>query len=99
MLRSCVRHVPRLASRPQWRRFQSTRADGFNEALPRRDLVAPAFFAGVFGFSWWAAEEGTIKGLAEKMDMPTDPNAYPTPNQIFHQLWPFLAGTLGMLFE
>ena len=34
------------------------RTDGFNEALPRRDIVAPLVCTGVFGFSWWMAEEG-----------------------------------------
>jgi hypothetical protein len=75
------------------------RTDGFNEALPRRDLVAPLLCAGVYGFSWWAADEGRIRALAEQADINTDPNANPTMNQVFHHLWPYVAGTLGMLFE
>ena len=31
--------------------------------------------------------------------MNTDPNAWPTPKQLFSHFWPFVASTLGMLFE
>ena len=83
------------------RRLLSTeaRTDGFNEALPRRDLVAPLVCASVYAFSWFAADEGRIQSLAEKVDVNTDPSKNPTPNQVFHHLWPYVAGTLGMLFE
>lgn len=83
------------------RRLQSSapRDDGFNEALPRRDFIAPLFCAGVYGFAWWMAGEGRVQHLAQKVDVNTDPNAWPTANQVFHHLWPFAAGTLGMFFE
>ena len=83
------------------RRFASTgtRADGFNEALPRRDIVAPLVCAGAYGLSWWCAEEGTVKGLVEGVELNTDPEAWPTPKQVAGHLWPFLASTLAMVFE
>ena len=31
--------------------------------------------------------------------MNTDPNAWPAPKQLFSRFWPFVASTLGMLFE
>ena len=77
----------------------AARSDGFTEALPKKDVVAPLFVAGVWGASWMFAEEGNIESLASKMDINTDPNATPTPNQVFHHLWPFVAGTIGMLFD
>ena len=40
-----------------------------------------------------------VKELSEAVEVNTDANAWPTPNQIFHHLWPFFAGTLGMMFE
>jgi len=83
------------------RRMSSTaaRTDGFTEALPKGDYVAPLFFAGVYGFSFWMADEGRIKELAEKVDINTDPSKNPTPNQVFHHVWPYIAGSLGTLFD
>ncbi|KAL1514485.1 hypothetical protein AB1Y20_003584 [Prymnesium parvum] len=81
------------------RRLASTRTDGFHEALPRRDLLAPALVAAAYGFSWAMADEGKLRALAEEVEVNTDPNAWPTPKQIFHHLWPFFAGTFGMMFE
>ena len=75
------------------------RTDGFNEGLPRGDIIAPALCAAVYGFAWFAADEGNIQKLAEQVDVNTDPEKNPTPNQVFHHLWPYVAGTLGMLFE
>ena len=75
------------------------RTDGFNEALPRGDLVVPVICTAMYGFSWWAADEGRIQALAETVEVNTDPNANPTPKQMFHHFWPYAAGTLGMLFE
>ena len=42
------------------------RTDGFNEALPRNDYVAPIFFAGIYAFSWFAADEGHVKALQSR---------------------------------
>ena len=77
----------------------SARTDGYTEALPAQDFIAPIFMAGVYGFSWWMADEGRIKQLAEKVDINTDPNKNPTANQIFHHVWPYIAGSLGTLFD
>ncbi len=95
---TALRRPASVALRQPVRRF-SQRTDGFNEALPRRDVVAPLFCAGVYAFSWFAADEGRIQSLAEKVDVNTDPTKNPTPTQVFHHLWPYVAGTLGMLFE
>mmetsp|Transcript_67487 Transcript_67487/g.112203 ORF Transcript_67487/g.112203 Transcript_67487/m.112203 type:complete len:504 (+) Transcript_67487:140-1651(+) len=84
------------------RRLQSTsapRTDGFTEALPRRDVVAPIICCGVYGLSWWMAEEGRIKGLVEQIEMNTDPQAWPTPKQLLNHFWPFVAGTMAMMLE
>jgi len=62
-------------------------------------VIAPALCAAVYGFAWFAADEGNIQKLAEQVDVNTDPEKNPTPNQVFHHLWPYVAGTLGMLFE
>jgi len=99
--RAASRTLPRLLLRnPQSRTLQtSARTDGFNEALPRRDVVAPIFCGAIFGFSWWMAEEGTIEPLVENIEMNTDPQAWPTPKQILHHLWPLLAGNFAMMFE
>ena len=75
------------------------RSDGFTEALPRGDLIAPLFFAGVYGFSWLMADEGRVQGLAEKVDINTDPTKNPTPTQVFHHVWPYVAGSLATLFD
>ena len=77
----------------------SSRTDGFTEALPRGDVVAPLVFAGIYGFSWWMAEEGRVQALAEKVDINTDPSKNPTPNQVFHHVWPYVAGSLATLFD
>ena len=45
------------------------------------------------------ADEGKLKPLVEAVEMNTDPNAWPTPKQLFSHFWPFVASTLGMLFE
>ena len=92
-LRASARSVPR--------RWSSTnaRTDGFNEALPRRDVLAPIACCGIYGFAWMMAEEGTVKSLVESVEMNTDPNAWPTPKQLASHLWPFFAGHLAMLFE
>ena len=57
------------------------RTDGFTEALPRGDWVAPLIFGGTWAFAWWTAEEGKIKALVESVEMNTDPNAWPTPTR------------------
>lgn len=95
---SALRRPASLCRSQPVRRF-SKRTDGFDEALPRRDIIAPLFFAGVYAGSWVAADEGRIQSLAEKVDVNTDPTKNPTPTQLFHHLWPYVAGTLGMLFE
>ena len=77
----------------------AARTDGFTEALPRGDWVAPLVFAGSWAFAWSMAEEGKLKPLVEAVEMNTDPNAWPTPKQLFSHFWPFVASTLGMLFE
>jgi len=77
----------------------SARTDGFNDALPRRDIVAPIICTGVYGFSWWMAEEGRIKKMVEEIELNTDTEAWPTPKQMLNHFWPFLAGTLAMVFE
>ena len=76
-----------------------SRTDGFNEALPRGDVVAPLFFGSVYAFSWYMAEEGKVQSLAEKVDINTDPSKSLTPNQLFHHVWPYIAGSLGTLFD
>ena len=101
-MRVAARLGRRALSRRLGRRGLSSstpRIDGFDEALPRRDIVAPLIFGGIYAFSWFSADEGRIKGLAEKVDINTDPEKNPTPTQVFHHLWPYVAGTLGMLFE
>ena len=77
----------------------AARTDGFTEALPRGDWVAPLVFGGAWAFAWSMAEEGKLKPLVEAVEMNTDPNAWPTPKQLFSHFWPFVASTLGMLFE
>jgi len=77
----------------------TARTDGFHEALPRGDFVAPIVFGAIYGFSWWMAGEGNIKGLAEKVEINTDPTQNPTPTQLFHHIWPYVAGSLGTLFD
>merc|ERR1719310_920955 len=77
----------------------AARSDGFTEALPRGDIVAPLVFTAVYGFSWWMAGEGRIKELAMKVDINTDPNKNPTVNQMFHHIWPYVAGSIGTLFD
>ena len=105
MLRGLGRATRRLRPQAQSLRRRAlsvsteVRTDGFNEALPRRDIVAPLFCAGVYAFSWYAADEGRIQKLAEQVEVNTDPNKNPTPYQVFCHLWPYVAGTLGMLFE
>jgi hypothetical protein len=99
-LRLPSRRLAEEARRAFSRRLSSApRDDGFTEALPRRDVIAPLFCAGVYGFTWIMADEGRVQSLADNVDVNTDPNAWPTPNQVFHHLWPFIAGTFGMLFE
>ena len=39
----------------------AARTDGFNEALPIRDAVAPALIAGIYGFAWYYAGEGKVR--------------------------------------
>ena len=78
---------------------QGPRTDGFNEALPRGDVVAPIVFGGLFAGAWYMAGEGRIKPLIEEIEPSTDPNAWPTPKQMFGHVWPFVASTLGMIFE
>ena len=68
-------------------------------ALPRGDFVAPIVFGAIYGFSWWMAGEGNIKALAEKVEINTDPTQNPTPTQLFHHIWPYVAGSLGTLFD
>ncbi len=80
-------------------RGMCTRTDGFTEALPRRDVVAPLLIAGVYGFAWTMADEGRIRNLVENTKVNTDPEAAITPDLVFQQVWPFVAGTLGMLFD
>ena len=94
-----ARRAAARAARTARHMSTAARNDGFTEALPSGDIVAPLFFAGVYGFSWWMAEEGRIKGLAEQVDINTDPSKNPTPNQIFHHVWPYIAGSLGTLFD
>ena len=75
------------------------RTDGFTEALPKGDVIAPILFGSVYGFSWFMADEGRVKSLAEQVDINTDPNKSLTPNQLFHHIWPYVAGSLGTLFD
>ena len=75
------------------------RSDGFNEALPKGDVVAPIIFGGFFAVSWYFAEDGRLKPLIDDIEPNTDPNAWPTPKQIAGHIFPFVASTLGMLFE
>ena len=102
---ACGRLVGQRVTRllPQAPRRLSTtpapRTDGFNEALPRGDVVAPIVFGGLFAGAWYMAEEGKIKPLIEEIEPSTDPNAWPTPKQMFGHIWPFVASTLGMIFE
>lgn len=102
---ACGRLVGKRVTRllPQAPRRLSTtpapRTDGFNEALPRGDVVAPIVFGGLFAGAWYMAEEGRIKPLIEEIEPSTDPNAWPTPKQMFGHIWPFVASTLGMIFE
>ena len=102
---ACGRLVGQRVTRllPQTPRRLSTtpgpRTDGFNEALPRGDVVAPIVFGGLFAGAWYMAEEGRIKPLIEEIEPSTDPNAWPTPKQMFGHVWPFVASTLGMIFE
>jgi len=86
------------ASRPRGM-CSGARTDGFTEALPRGDLIAPVIFTSVYGFSWLMADEGRIQSLAEQVDINTDPNKSLTPNQLFHHIWPYVAGSLGTLFD
>jgi hypothetical protein len=83
------------------RRLSSSalRNDGFNEALPRGDVVAPIIFGSFFAGAWYMADEGRIKPMIEEIEPNTDPNAWPTPKQMFGHIWPFIASTLGMIFE
>jgi hypothetical protein len=102
---ACGRLVGQRVTRllPQTPRRLSTtpgpRTDGFNEALPRGDVVAPIVFGGLFAGAWYMAEEGRIKPLIDEIEPSTDPNAWPTPKQMFGHIWPFVASTLGMIFE
>ena len=102
---ACGRLVGQRVTRllPQAPRRLSTtpapRTDGFNEALPRGDVVAPIVFGGLFAGAWYMAEEGRIKPLIDEIEPSTDPNAWPTPKQMFGHIWPFVASTLGMIFE
>ena len=102
---ACGRLVGQRVTRllPQTPRRLSTtpgpRTDGFNEALPRGDVVAPIVFGGLFAGAWYMAEEGRIKPLIDEIEPSTDPNAWPTPKQMFGHVWPFVASTLGMIFE
>ena len=59
-----ARRAAARAARTARHMSTAARNDGFTEALPSGDIVAPLFFAGVYGFSWWMAEEGRIKGRA-----------------------------------
>ena len=47
--------------------------------------------------------EGTIRDLSESVEIPTAEQqaeqAYPTPKQLWSSIWPFIASTLGMIFE
>jgi len=45
------------------------------------------------------AEEGKVKALVDGIEMNTDPNAWPTPKQFFSVTWPWVAGTVMMLFD
>lgn len=47
------------------------------------------------------AEEGKIKALVDSsnIDPNPDPNAWPTPKQFFCLAWPWVAGTVAMLFD
>jgi len=102
---ACGRLVGQRVTRllPQTPRRLSTtpgpRTDGFNEALPRGDVVAPIVFGGLFAGAWYMAEEGRIKPLIEEIEPSTDPDAWPTPKQMFGHIWPFVASTLGMIYE
>ena len=94
--------VARAAALQMPRRLCSTgpRNDGFNEALPRGDIVAPIIFGGLFAGAWYIAEEGRIKPMVEDIEPQTDPEQYmPTPKQLFGHIWPLVASTLGMIFE
>ena len=77
----------------------SARTDGFTEALPRPDVIAPVFFASIYGLSWMGADEGNVQSLAEKAELNTDPNASLSPTQLFHHIWPYVAGSIGTLFD
>merc|ERR1719424_1087143 len=50
---------------------------------------------------WYMAEEGKIKALVDSsnIDPNPDPNAWPTPKQFFCLAWPWVAGTVAMLFD
>jgi hypothetical protein len=76
------------------------RDDGFHEGLPRGDVVAPIFFASLYAATWFGADDGWVKSLIDKAPPPhTDPEKNPTPYQIFHNLWPHVAGCFGTLFD
>lgn len=105
MLSRLARQARPVARRLAQRRGLSSevgaeiRSDGFTQALPKRDIVAPLIIASIYGGAWMMTEEGRIEELASKIDVNTDPLANPTPNQVFHHLWPFVAGTVVMLFD
>jgi len=73
---------------------------GFAQALPRRDVVFPLVTCGILaGGLYYLAEEGKVKALVAGIEMNTDPNAWPTPKQFFSVTWPWVAGTVMMLFD
>ena len=86
---------------PRPRRMMSTepRSDGFTEALPKGDIIAPIIFGGLFAGSWYFAEEGVLKPAVEAIETNTDENAWPSPKQLAGHIWPLVASTLAMVFE